>query len=215
MFPPFLETVIACTLALPVPSMIPTSSPNEGLLGSVIVKLALLVLTIYFVFAAALVLPVASTYVYPLDALPPPPPPKLNVMTSIAAPLTGGVSNAPSLLGPGVSNTAANGDGGVDISPIADLYKTEVRELGRYLGVPQDIINATPTDGLWDDDRNDEEQIGATYEELEWVMEYGINKQVYTKKEFNILEIYQNFNNKNNHKMIQIPIFDLKENEII
>ena len=115
----------------------------------------------------------------------------------------------------GVGFYTKYGDGGVDISPIADLYKTEVRELGRYLGVPQDIINATPTDGLWDDDRNDEEQIGATYEELEWVMEYGINKQVYTKKEFNILEIYQNFNNKNNHKMIQIPIFELKENEII
>ena len=87
----------------------------------------------------------------------------------------------------GVGFYTKYGDGGVDISPIADLYKTEVRELGRYLGVPQDIINATPTDGLWDDDRNDEEQIGATYEELEWVMEYGINKQVYTKKEFNIL----------------------------
>ena len=115
----------------------------------------------------------------------------------------------------GVGFYTKYGDGGVDISPIADLYKTEVRELGRYLGIPQDIINATPTDGLWDDDRNDEEQIGATYEELEWVMEYGINKQVYTKKEFNIIDIYQNFNNKNNHKMIQIPIFDLKENEII
>jgi NAD+ synthase len=115
----------------------------------------------------------------------------------------------------GVGFYTKYGDGGVDISPIADLYKTEVRELGRYLGVPQDIINATPTDGLWDDDRNDEEQIGATYEELEWVMEYGINKQVYTDKEFNVLEIYQNFNNRNNHKMVPIPIFDLKENEII
>ena len=115
----------------------------------------------------------------------------------------------------GVGFYTKYGDGGVDISPIADLYKTEVRELGRYLGIPQDIINATPTDGLWDDDRNDEEQIGATYEELEWVMEYGVNKQVYTDKEFNILEIYQNFNNRNNHKMVPIPIFDLKENEII
>ena len=90
----------------------------------------------------------------------------------------------------GVGFYTKYGDGGVDISPIADLYKTEVRELGRYLGVPQDIINATPTDGLWDDDRNDEEQIGATYEELEWVMEYGINKQVYTKKEFNIYFVF-------------------------
>ena len=92
MFPPFLPTVIACTLALPVPSMIPTSSPNEGVLGRVIVKLAVLVLTIYFVFATAEVLPVASTYVYPLDALLPAPP-RLNVITSIAAPLAGALLN--------------------------------------------------------------------------------------------------------------------------
>ena len=115
----------------------------------------------------------------------------------------------------GVGFYTKYGDGGVDISPIADLYKTEVRELGRYLGVPQEIINATQTDGLWDDDRNDEEQIGATYEELEWIMEYGISKQSYTDKEFRVLQIYQNFNEKNKHKMVPIPIFDLKKNEII
>jgi NAD+ synthase len=115
----------------------------------------------------------------------------------------------------GVGFFTKYGDGGVDISPIADLYKTEVRELGRYLGIPQEIINATPTDGLWDDDRNDEQQIGATYDELEWAMEYGTKKQVYTDKEFEILETYQKFNKKNNHKMVSIPIFDLKENEII
>jgi NAD+ synthase len=115
----------------------------------------------------------------------------------------------------GVGFFTKYGDGGVDISPIADLYKTEVRELGRYLGIPQEIIDATPTDGLWDDDRNDEEQIGATYEELEWVMEYGIDKLSYTDKEFRVLQIYQNFNEKNKHKMVPIPIFDLKENEII
>jgi NAD+ synthase len=115
----------------------------------------------------------------------------------------------------GVGFYTKYGDGGVDISPIADIYKTEVRELGRYLGVPQEIINATPTDGLWDDDRNDEEQIGATYEELEWVMEYGIDKQSYTDKEIRVLQIYQNFNEKNKHKMVPIPIFDLKENKII
>jgi NAD+ synthase len=115
----------------------------------------------------------------------------------------------------GVGFYTKYGDGGVDISPIADIYKTEVRELGRYLGVPQEIINATPTDGLWDDDRNDEEQIGTTYEELEWVMEYGIDKQSYTDKEIRVLQIYQNFNEKNKHKMVPIPIFDLKENKII
>jgi NAD+ synthase len=107
------------------------------------------------------------------------------------------------------------GDGGVDISPIADLYKTEVRELGRYLGVPQEIINATPTDGLWDDDRNDEQQIGATYEELEWAMEHGMEKISYTEKEYNVTKIFETFNQKNNHKMVPIPIFNLKENEII
>jgi NAD+ synthase len=115
----------------------------------------------------------------------------------------------------GVGFFTKYGDGGVDISPIADLYKTEVRELGRYLGVPQEIIDVTPTDGLWDDDRNDESQIGATYEELEWVMEYGINLVSYTEKEFKVLQTYQNFNEKNKHKMVSIPIFNLKENEII
>lgn len=115
----------------------------------------------------------------------------------------------------GVGFFTKYGDGGVDISPIADLYKTEVRELGRYLGIPQDIIDAVPTDGLWDDNRNDESQIGATYEELEWVMEYGVNKTSYTEKEFKVLETYQKFNEKNKHKMVSIPIFNLKENEII
>jgi NAD+ synthase len=115
----------------------------------------------------------------------------------------------------GVGFYTKYGDGGVDISPIADLYKTEVRELGRHLGVPIEIINATPTDGLWDDDRNDESQIGATYEELEWFMEYGINKPSYTGKEHNISNVYQHLNNKNKHKMVPIPIFDLIENKII
>ena len=64
------------------------------------------------------------------------------------------------------------GDGGVDIAPIADLYKTEVWELGRHLGINERIINAKPTDGLWDDGRNDEDQIGASYAELEEAMEH-------------------------------------------
>jgi NAD+ synthase len=115
----------------------------------------------------------------------------------------------------GVGFYTKYGDGGVDISPIADIYKTEVRELARYLGIPQEIINAVPTDGLWDDDRNDEQQIGASYEELEWVMEYGINKDTYTTKEEQLVNTYKHLNKKNKHKMVPIPIFDLKENEII
>ena len=115
----------------------------------------------------------------------------------------------------GVGFYTKYGDGGVDISPIADLYKTEVKELARYLGIPQEIINAVPTDGLWDDNRNDEQQIGASYEELEWVMEYGMDKDVYTTKEEQLVNIYKHLNEKNKHKMVPIPVFDLIENEII
>ena len=92
------------------------------------------------------------------------------------------------------------GDGGVDIAPIADLYKSEVWELGEYLEVDQRIVDAKPTDGLWDDGRNDEDQIGATYVELEEAME---NK---TGVALNILEEY---NKKNKHKMEPIPTFKL------
>ena len=92
------------------------------------------------------------------------------------------------------------GDGGVDIAPIADLYKTEVRELGGYLGVDALIIDAKPTDGLWEDGRTDEDQIGATYEELEEAMENGEGKGV---------DILYKFNNKNSHKMQPIPTFKL------
>ena len=92
------------------------------------------------------------------------------------------------------------GDGGVDIAPIADLYKTEVWELGRHLGVDQRIIDAVPTDGLWSDRRTDEDQIGATYEQLEEAMEKG------TGPALNILDEY---NRKNSHKMNPIPTFKL------
>ena len=92
------------------------------------------------------------------------------------------------------------GDGGVDIAPIADLYKSEVWELGEYLGVDQRICDAQPTDGLWDDGRKDEDQIGASYEELEEAMEYRRGKA---------LDILDEFNRKNKHKMEPIPTFKL------
>ena len=92
------------------------------------------------------------------------------------------------------------GDGGVDIAPIADLYKTEVRELGWHLGVMDEIIDAPPTDGLWDDGRSDEDQIGATYAELEEAMENGTGKAV---------DILYKFNRQNRHKMEPIPTFKL------
>ena len=92
------------------------------------------------------------------------------------------------------------GDGGVDIAPIADLYKTEVWELGKYLGVNQLIIDAQPTDGLWDDGRTDEDQIGSSYHDLEEAMEYGTGPAV---------EILKKFNSQNKHKMESIPTFKL------
>lgn len=92
------------------------------------------------------------------------------------------------------------GDGGVDIAPIADLYKTEVWELGKHLGVDQRIVDASPTDGLWDDGRCDEDQIGATYADLEHAMEYGNGPAV---------RILHDLNAKNKHKMIAIPTFKL------
>ena len=94
------------------------------------------------------------------------------------------------------------GDGGVDIAPIADLYKTEVWELGKRLGVDERIINALPTDGLWDDDRKDEDQIGASYEQLEEAMEYRRGPA---------LDILDEFNRKNKHKMEPIPTFKLEK----
>lgn len=115
----------------------------------------------------------------------------------------------------GVGFFTKYGDGGVDISPIADLYKTEVKELGKHLGICQNILDAQPTDGLWDDDRNDEQQLGSTYEEFEWVMEYSDLKDVFTEKETKLIENYQSFNKKNKHKMVPIPIFNLVNNNII
>ena len=100
----------------------------------------------------------------------------------------------------GVGFYTKYGDGGVDIAPIADLYKTEVRELGRHMGVSTEIINAPPTDGLWDDGRTDEDQIGVTYEQLEEAMEKGIGVGV---------ETLEHFNSRNKHKMEPIPTFKL------
>lgn len=74
----------------------------------------------------------------------------------------------------GVGFFTKYGDGGVDISPIGDLLKSEVRTLASHLGIIEEIVKAAPTDGLWADARTDEDQIGASYDELEWAMsEYG------------------------------------------
>jgi NAD+ synthase len=104
------------------------------------------------------------------------------------------------------------GDGGVDISPIADLKKSEVFEMSKELGIIEEILIAKPTDGLWDDNRNDEDQIGATYDELEKIMDFSGPIGLLTERETEVYNIYHRLNRQNKHKIKQIPIF--KKNEI-
>ena len=103
------------------------------------------------------------------------------------------------------------GDGGVDISPIGDLYKSEVYLLAKSLNVIQEIQQAAPTDGLWEDGRNDEDQIGASYTELEWAMEEIINPSdsffTPTDRQKEVLEIYLKLHKTNLHKIQEIPVF--------
>jgi len=103
------------------------------------------------------------------------------------------------------------GDGGVDISPIADLLKTEVYKLGEKLGIVTDILSAPPTDGLWNDNKTDEDQIGASYPELEWAMGFNGDKNSISTREREILEIYTKLNIANQHKMHAIPICKIPE----
>lgn len=98
------------------------------------------------------------------------------------------------------------GDGGVDLSPIADITKTEVYDLGAELGVNQDILEAPPTDGLWHDDRSDEDQIGASYPELEWAMEFEGDEAALSAREQEVLAIYRLLKHANQHKMEPIPV---------
>ena len=98
------------------------------------------------------------------------------------------------------------GDGGFDLSPIADLTKTDVRNLARELNIVQSIRDAKPTDGLWADGRSDEDQIGASYEELEWAMDFSGNEVSLNEREQEVLAIYRRLNRINQHKMRPIPV---------
>ena len=109
----------------------------------------------------------------------------------------------------GVGFFTKYGDGGVDISPIADLVKSEVFFLGAYLDVPQSILTAAPTDGLWGDDRNDEDQIGASYPELEKAMSFNGDPSTLADREKEVYEIYSRLNKINQHKMNPIPVCDI------
>jgi len=99
------------------------------------------------------------------------------------------------------------GDGGVDISPIADLTKSEVFELGTHLEIAPEILSATPTDGLFNDNRSDEQQIGASYPELEWAMNFDGDTSTLSERQKEVMSIYKTRKRQNEHKMKPIPVF--------
>ncbi|GGH40814.1 NAD synthetase [Mangrovimonas yunxiaonensis] len=114
----------------------------------------------------------------------------------------------------GVGFYTKYGDGGVDLSPIADLLKSEVYALGEALAVPQSIMKAAPSDGLFGDARSDEDQIGASYPELEWAMamtEQGKLAHDFSGREQDVFKIYTRYNANNQHKMRPIPICKIPE----
>ncbi|SER07061.1 NAD+ synthase [Hyunsoonleella jejuensis] len=115
----------------------------------------------------------------------------------------------------GVGFYTKYGDGGVDLSPIADLLKSEVYQLGEYLKVPESIMTAAPSDGLFGDARSDEDQIGASYPELEWAMQMddkGKSETDFSGREKEVFKIYKRYNRNNKHKMIPIPICEIPDN---
>jgi len=114
----------------------------------------------------------------------------------------------------GVGFYTKYGDGGVDLSPIADLMKSEVYALGRALGVVDAIQSAPPTDGLWGDNRTDETQIGAGYDELEWAMEFEADPSTESElsdRQKEVLAIYRRFHAANRHKMDSIPVCNIPD----
>lgn len=115
----------------------------------------------------------------------------------------------------GVGFFTKYGDGGVDLSPIAELMKSEVYKLGEALGVPESIQQAVPTDGLFADSRTDEEQIGASYPELEWAMkqwEKGFSAADFSGREKEVFTIFINRNKANQHKINPVPVCKIPEN---
>ena len=112
----------------------------------------------------------------------------------------------------GVGFYTKYGDGGVDLSPIADLMKSEVYNIGKFLEVPNSILKAAPSDGLFGDARSDEDQIGASYPELEWAMQMkdeGKTVDDFTGRQRDAFDIYMRYNRNNQHKMIPIPVCEI------
>lgn len=114
----------------------------------------------------------------------------------------------------GVGFYTKYGDGGVDLSPIADLMKTEVYKIAEYFDVNSEILNAKPTDGLWGDDRTDEDQIGASYPELEWAMKMDDLQKTendFSGREAEVFKIYKRLNMQNQHKIQPIPVCEIPQ----
>lgn len=114
----------------------------------------------------------------------------------------------------GVGFYTKYGDGGVDLSPIADLLKSEVYELANYLNVATSIQKAQPTDGLFGDSRTDEDQIGASYDELEWAMKMLENEKTisdFNGRKLEVFKIYTRLNTINQHKMLPIPVCKISD----
>lgn len=112
----------------------------------------------------------------------------------------------------GVGFFTKYGDGGVDLSPIADLTKTEVYAIAAELGIVKSIQEAAPTDGLWKDERTDEGQLGATYPELEWAMDFKGDESSLTDRQVEVLKIFNSFHRANKHKMVPIPVCKVPDN---
>jgi len=112
----------------------------------------------------------------------------------------------------GVGFYTKYGDGGVDLSPIADLMKSEVYNIGEYLKVPSSIMKAAPSDGLFGDARSDEDQIGASYPELEWAMtmkDEGKTVDDFEGRQKEAFQIFMRYNRSNTHKMVPIPVCEI------
>lgn len=114
----------------------------------------------------------------------------------------------------GVGFFTKYGDGGVDISPIADLMKSEVYEIASELDIIDSIQKAKPTDGLFGDNRTDEDQLGASYDELEWAMSVYKNykPEDFTDRKKEVLEIFNKFNRAMQHKINPIPVAEIPVN---
>ena len=106
------------------------------------------------------------------------------------------------------------GDGGVDISPIADLLKSDVFSLAKFHNIIDEIIEAEPNDGLWNDNRSDEDQIGASYEEIENAMKNHKKSDNLSKRDKEVMDIFNSFHNANKHKMDPIPVCKIPKDYI-